>query len=196
MDLQKLTLFVLLAAATGCNKEKLDEMVATAKQAATQAASDVAAEVSQEVKSVTEAAGDATGIADTTGKATIKLDAETSFDTCYLSLLTMTGRPTVLKLSSAESGKTDAFPAFLIQGTTDAASVDAVVGQTVAAKLFAQKQAEGPIWYSPDDQPVSIAFAKQGDTITATLANASVISSDSGTPVTISGTFTCALHPN
>ncbi len=183
---------LLVVLAGGCSKEKMDELVSQAKDTATSVASDVTQEVTKEVESITEAAGDVSGVGDTTGKATMMLDAPTEFAASYIQFVTIEGRPSVLKIKSNKDGETDVFPAFLLQSQVTAPSLDALNGQRIAARLFAQKQADGPIWYSPDDKPVQVVIQIVEGKVTAKLDAASVLESANEQPVTVSGTFDCA----
>ncbi|QDV69787.1 hypothetical protein Poly24_35040 [Rosistilla carotiformis] len=199
---------LVASAASGCSKEKLNELVDQEKETATSVASDVSSEVKSATEEavakveattqqVAETAGDVNGIGDTTGKGMMTLDSPTEFAASYVQLIAINpGRPAVLKISSSKDGDDETFPAFLLQANLSAAGdLNALAGQTVSARLFAQKEAGGTIWFSPDDQPVPVSIAIDQGKVTARIENASVMNSSSSQETAVSGIFECALHP-
>lgn len=194
---------VLASLATGCSKEKMNELVDQAKETATSVASDVSAEVkaaaettAAKVESVAETAGDVSGIGDTTGRATMTLDTPTEFAASYIQVLTINpGRPSVLKISSGKDGDLSTFPAFLIQANLTVDNLQALAGQTIPARLFAQKESSGPIWYSADDAPIPVSIAISDGKVTARIDETAVLSTANETPAQVSGSFECVLHP-
>ncbi|QDV13459.1 hypothetical protein CA51_33490 [Rosistilla oblonga] len=203
MNSVRIACVLMVALSAGCSKEKMTELVDQAKETASSVAADVSTEMKTaaeqtvaKVESVKEAAADVSGIGDATGKATMTLDAPTEFAASYVQLIAVNeGRPSVLKISSSKDGQDDVFPAFLIQAKLSDTDLDSLAGQTVSARLFAQKQEGGPIWFSPEEKPVPVTLAMEEGNWIARIDNASVMNSSSDAETSISGTFQCVVHP-
>ena len=199
---------------TGCDKEKMDEMVAKAKKSAGEikdksgdvlekakkGASDAAEKVKTKSKETFDKAKDtatkvSTGgsnLVGANGTARITLDSPTNFPASFIRIVGLPDGTKVLQMKSYKDGQgDDSFPSFFMQGVVTQSSVDALAGQTVPCQFFAQRVSDQPVWTNADGQPVVVQFQKSGSKMTATFSNASLVNTASGSQSSSTGTLEC-----
>ena len=65
-----------------------------------------------------------------------------------------------------------------------------LVGQKVAGEIFVQQVKDGPVWHSPDGQPVELLIKSSDDnSITGEVAQGKVTNSDTLQSIDLRGTF-------
>ncbi len=120
-------LLICVLTATGCSREKLEQLAADATAATKQAVSSVAPKVERLVTNTPD------------GEATLECNASVQCDATFGDLLVLGGeRPNVLRIRSYESEAEERFPAFLFQGPVQVERLSQLVGQTVAGQLYVQ----------------------------------------------------------
>lgn len=209
-----LTSLVLICVSfSGCNKEKMDEMVADAKKSAGElseksgealkkaqaSASEAASSLKEKTKEAVATVKDtASNLADNAGNlvsfngtAEITLDAPTRFPASYIRLVPFTDGSQILQIKSYKDGQTDSYPSFFLQARVDQSSVDELIGQTVPCRLFAQKKAGGDVWENPTGQLVAVEFKKTEDKLTASFSNAQLVNTANNLQSASFGTFEC-----
>jgi hypothetical protein len=95
----------------------------------------------------------------------------------------------VLQLRSYRSVDQESFPSVLLHAQVSAASAQELVGQVVSARLFVQREQNGPIWYSVDGSPVEVKIASVAEQmLTAELVAGTLHNTTSG-QTGVTGTF-------
>lgn len=195
-----LLLALLLPGLLGCSKEKMDEMVGQAKNAATNATAKVSDSVQDakenalaQATDVAEKAGDLSGVADMTGKAKITLDGPTEFGASFVRLVKLNpGRPSVLQIKSYRDGDLDSYPSFLVQAQVTETDLRSLSGKPIEAKFFAQKTPTGPVWHSPDDQPAALSLSFIDGIVSAKIESAELLNTETGQSTVANAIFDCA----
>ena len=207
---------------SGCDKAKVDEMVASAKEkaaefseksddafekakaSATTAADAIkktANETASKVKesasnfagSAADLAGGAVDLVSMNGNAKITLDSPTDFTAAYVRVVNVGTEQSVFQLKSySKDGQSTTYPAFFIQGAVAENSLGSLAGQTISCRLFAQKTADGEVWENAPGQLINVQFQKSQDSLTASFSAGSLVSS-SGAKIVSNGKFECVL---
>ena len=200
----------------GCSKEKMDEMVAQAKDKAaefseksedalenakatadilkdqvTEAASSAKDTASNLASEASDLASGAIDVVSMNGNATITLDAPTNFSAAYIRVIPFDEEQSVFQLRSySRDGNANVFPAYFIQGTVTQKSLDSLAGKTIPCRLFAQKTADGHVWENATGQLINVQVQKSQDAITASFSSANLVNS-AGVKTVSSGKFEC-----
>ena len=70
-----------------------------------------------------------------------------------------------------------------------------LVGQQVAGELYVQAVQEGPVWHSPDGQPVEVAITSVSDgAVEGEVRAGSLVNTDTGQSIPVTGKFNGALQ--
>jgi hypothetical protein len=199
-------IFVVLS---GCDKEKMDELVAKAKDTASEIgekSGDALKKVKESTdKALNNAKDSVTNIKDTAaklttsagnlvsmnGSANITLDAPTDFPASFVRIVSMPDGTKVLQMKSYKDGESDAYPAFFIQAVVEQSSVDSLSGQSIPCQLFAQTSEGGDVWTNANGQPIAVQFTKQDKKLMASFSGGVIQNVASGSEATSSGTFDC-----
>jgi hypothetical protein len=188
----KVLLVAALAALAGCSKDKLTEMVDEAKQQV----SENVDKASQAVQEKAKAAGGAAAAAGNSaqqqlglaGSMEFTLDAPVKTKGCYVLFLAgRGGRPSVLQLRSYAAADQEAFPSALIQAQTEAASLNELVGKTVAAQTFVQAEPSGPVWHTIGAQPLQLTIKAVADKQLTAELTGSAVNTATGQSAPVSG---------
>jgi hypothetical protein len=103
------------------------------------------------------------------------LDAPVKTKGCYVTLIEVRGRPSVLQLRSYPSADQEAFPSALVQAQIEAASLAELVGKTVPAQSFVQAEESGTVWHTSGGEPVQLTIKSVADKqVIAELAGAAI----------------------
>jgi len=182
------SLCALLAAAClgGCSKEQFSETVSKQVQQVTEQVKD---KVNQTAEIVKEQASLA-------GSLELKLDQSLKTGRCYASLQPLAqGRPAVLVITSYQSPGDETFPSAMLHAEVSAATPQALVGQKVPARLYAQTVADGPVWHSPDGEPVQLAItAADEKTVSGQIVAGKAVNTDAARATDVTGKFVATLR--
>ena len=191
-----LFLIALITVTIGCGSKSIDEIVSSAQETATGVVADVESTASDAMASVQQTATDAAEvaqIADLTGKASITLDSPTEFAASFVRMVDVgDGRPVVLQIKSNRDEDEEKFPAFLVQAQVPSNDLNALNGQTVSARFFAQKSAEDAVWFSEEGKNIDVAITVADGQVSAKIDGAMVSNTKTEQASPISGTFECA----
>lgn len=115
--------------------------------------------------------------------------------TCYASLTSIPGRPTVLQITSYADPAAETFPSVLIWAPVAANAPADLLNQTVQAQMFAQRDANSAPWQTPPGQAVSIKFtALQGSVLVGQIeAGATLMDVSNGSRVPVTGRIQATL---
>ena len=188
-------LALVLLVGTGCDKEKMEEMVAKAKDATGDAINKVKESTSEAVTQAQDVASQATtsagNLVSMNGTAKIKLDSQTDFPASFIRIVPLGDGTSVVQMKSYKDGDENSYPSFFMQGVVDQSSVDGLNGKSVPCKFFAQVAAEREVWANAEGQAVVVEFKKVDKSITATFSGASLVNTANGSQTTSSGILDC-----
>ena len=161
-----LVLFVLAFAA--CSREQLNDMVEKGKKKLDQGVDQVKETVSDGVDQAQKGVQDATGSAQEKLQmaGSITLGADGSFKTsgCYVKFFAPDEtRPGILRIQSYRDAANESYPSVYLHAVVEAKKPVDLVGQTIAAQVFAQGKANGPIWSAGSTSPVMIKIVSVSD---------------------------------
>ena len=191
----------------GCSKEKMDEMVSSAKEKTaelSQATASVQEQIAEKATELRQAA-DVGGLVEQTmdqvsavlpgsGHVTLQLDAPVKVNRADLQIIRVDEqRPIVLQVTSyALNRPIETFPCVLLHATSPPTSEtfsDATpwLGKSLACQVFVQREAEGPIWASDPASPIDLVPRSDdtgSDQLLGTLKPGTLVAPD-GTQLTL-----------
>ena len=176
----------LLVGGAACSKEKLNEMVEKSKEQINKGVEQAQQQADQVKQKISEGASKASDTAQQqlqlAGDMQLTLDEPLKASACYVIFIPANaGRPSVLKVKSYRDAKTETFPSVLIQATVEAASLTELRGQTVAAQMYVQTEANGPIWFADGGRPVQLKIATVEDkVVSAQIAGGTLVNATDG----------------
>lgn len=199
-----LAVLALCLAGGGCGSKELEDLQAQAQQSLDQAKQSVGQAKQAVEQSAQQLPGSVAAI--TAGEITLVLDGPVNSATCSARFTPPTGgRRGVFQIGTSVSTGPQSFPAVYLHAPTDAASLQALLGQTVHGQLFIAKSADQGHYQSPDGQPVAAQIVKiENNVVTCQLQNAEVVRLDqlqpagtqpSGPAEPVSGTLVGAVRP-
>lgn len=179
------TIVFLTILAIGCSKEDLTGALEKAKNAkeAVQAKMDVTTEQVQQQLNLA-------GNIELTAGEVVKTDA------CYVSLLPQgSGRPTVLQLQSYRDAERESFPSVFLQAHVQANSIAELIGEPLAARLFVQREAQGPVLFSDISTPIELKITSVEErVISAELSGTALRDTSTGAEFPVTGKLTGILE--
>ena len=142
----------------GCGNQQLEELASKAKQGidkTAKSAQEQAGEISKQVQNLPNEVA-----AVTAGEIKLTLDAPLNSATCAARFTPPTsGRRGLFQIGTSLSGP-KSFPAIYLHAPTDAASLQALVGQSVQGQLFIAKSEAQGHYQSPSEKPVTVQIVK------------------------------------
>lgn len=171
-----------LAALAGCGKEEMAEVFNKGAET-----------VGQAVSKTTELVKEKAQLA---GHFELTLDEPVKAGRCYATLVSFpSGRPSVLTMSSCREAEDESFPSVLLRAEVTTDTPAELSGQKLAAQLYVQSEAEGPVWHSPQGQPVEVNITTAGDgSLEGELLGGSLVRTDTGQTTPVTGKFTGSLR--
>jgi len=164
----------------GC--DKVSELAGEAKQAVSTSVE----QVKQTAEQVKQAAG-------VVGSVELQLDHPVSAKSCYVHLIRLNGRPTVLQVSSYQDAGAESFPSFFLRAEPQQADPAALAGARIAAEVFVQETPEGPVWHTTVAAPAQIAITSAtADSLNADLQGL-LVNSDTGATKEMTGKLSGSL---
>ena len=89
----------------------------------------------------------------------------------------------------------ESFPSVFFRAEVSAGELGELVGQQVAGELYVQAVQEGPVWHSPDGQPVEVAITSVSDgAVEGEVRAGSLVNTDTGQSIPVTGKFNGALQ--
>jgi hypothetical protein len=177
---------VLLACSAGCSKEKMAEVFQ-------QGAEEVGQSIAETTEAVTEVVKQQSGLA---GQLELVLDGPVDAPACYASLVSFSSdRPSVLQLSTSGETADEAFPSVLVRAQVPAGTFSELVGKELTAAVYVQTEAGGPIWHSPQGQPVELAITDADEaSVQGELVRGTLVSSETGQSLSVTGKFQAVVQ--
>lgn len=186
---RRATLVILAVIATGCSKEDLTGALDKAKNAVTENAAKAKQAVQGTMADTTQQVQEQLNLA---GSIELTADAPIKTDACYVRLLPQgSGRPTVLQLQSYRDAERETFPSIFLQAHVQANSIGELIGEPLAARLFVQREAQGPILFSEVATPIELKIiAVEDKLLTAELSGTALRDTATGAELPVTGKLT------
>lgn len=129
------------------------------------------------------------------GSAKVQLDQPVDVPACYVRFTAFSdGRPAMVQIQSYRSASDETFPAVFLHGVAQAGAVEELAGQSVPAEMYVMTAKGGPLWHSPDGQPVQVRIASVADgQMEASIESGELIQAATDRRMPVSGTFTCRV---
>ncbi len=175
--------------AIGCSKEDLTGALDKAKNAVSENATKAKDAVQAKMGATTEQVQQQLNLA---GNIELTAGDIVKTDACYVSLLPQgAGRPTVLQLRSYRDAERESFPSVFLQAHVTANSMAELVGEPLAARLFVQRVAQGPILFSDISTPIELKIISVEDRlISAELSGTKLRDTSTGAEMPVTGKLT------
>ena len=98
-------------------------------------------------------------------------------------------------VSSCKEAGDESFPSVLFRAEVSAGTLAELSGQKLAAQLYVQTEAEGPVWHLPEGQSVEVSITTAGeDSVEGELLGGTLVRTDTGQSTTVKGKFTGSLR--
>jgi hypothetical protein len=123
---------------TSCSKEQVDNLTSKVKEQVSKAP-DVVKEVLP-----------------STGSIALQFEKPIDLKQANGDLFVLKGRPSVLQIRSYARKERGKLPAVFFHATTDATSVDQLIGKSVDGTLFVQFDNGADIWKNPEESPTTV----------------------------------------
>ena len=187
------TTLILAVFAVGCSKEDLTGALDKAKGAVAEGTAKAKQVVQENVETTTQQVQEQLNLAgsfDLTAGEPLKTNA------CYVSLIPQgAGRPTVLQLQSYRDADRDSPPFVFLQAHVQANSIADLVGEPLSARLFVQRDAQGPILFSDVSTPIEFEITSvEEQQVSAKLTNAVLRDTATGAEIPVTGSMTGVLE--
>jgi hypothetical protein len=128
-----------------------------------------------------------------TGAKLIELSLAPPLQTadCYVSLRPASGQvPPLLQVTSYLDSRSESFPSVLIRAIVPSGQLRDLVEQPLAAKIFVTRDANGPVWETPDKEPAQIVLkAIDGSRAVGMIQSAKLIDQGTGQQQVVRGRF-------
>ena len=165
----------------GCDKEQIQEVVDKGVDQTTQVVEQTVETVRQE-----------TNLA---GSMDLTTNPPLAAKACYAELIdTGEGRPNVLRLASYKSSELERYPSILIEAHVDESSLQALVGKTLNATVYAQNDEDGIVHATASGAPANFSIISVDETSLTCECSAQLISSETGEESTVTGKFVAPLE--
>lgn len=183
-------LAMLLCGNLGCGNQQLEDLASKAKQGIDQtakSAKEQAGEISKKVQNDVAAV--------TAGEIKLTLDAPLNSTACAARFTPPTsGRQGLFQIGTSLSGP-KSFPAVYLHAPTDAASLQALVGQSVQGQLFIAKSESQGHYQSPTEKPVTVQIVKvERNVVTCQLQAGELQCLDQPQTLPVAGTLVGAVQ--
>ena len=185
-----LLLALLLFGNMGCGNKQLEELASKAQQGIDQA-KEKSGELSKQVQNIPNQVA-----AVTAGEIKLTLDAPVTATTCAARFTPPTaGRRGLLQIGTSVTSGPKSFPAVYLHAPTDAASLQALVGQTVQGQLFVAKSETQGHYQSAAEKPLTVQIVKvENNVVTCQLQGAELQCLDQPQTVPVAGTLVGAVQ--
>jgi hypothetical protein len=130
------------------------------------------------------------------GNIELTLSPPVQAKACYASFyLVDADRPAVLQIASYPKAETETFPSVFMRALVQAPSAADLTGKTVSAEVFVQQNSEGPVWHSRGPGHVQLQIEEvSDDSIAGKILGGQLVSTDTGQPIDVTGTFSGSLR--
>jgi hypothetical protein len=188
-----MAILILAIVAVGCSKEDLTGALDKAKNAVSENATKAKDAVQAKMESTTEKVQEQLSLA---GSIELTAGDVVKTDACYVSLIPQgAGRPTVLQLQSYRDAERESFPSVFLQAHVQANSITELVGEPLAARLFVQREAEGPMLFTDIDAPVELKItAIENQVVSAQLTGSKLRDTTTGAEIPVTGSINGVLE--
>jgi hypothetical protein len=186
-------IIILAVIAAGCSKEDLTGALDKAKNAVAEGTEKAKQAVQEKMEATTDQVQKELNLAgsfDLTAGDPLKTKA------CYVSLIPQgSERPTILQLQSYRDIDSDSPPFVFLQAHVQANSLEDLVGEPLSARLFVQREAQGPILSSDESAPIEFKITSIEDTQVAfALGDAVLRDTSTGEEIPVTGSMTGVLE--
>ena len=165
-----------------CDKEKIQETVNKGVEQTTTVVEQTVETVKQE--------------ANLAGSMELTTNPPIAAKACYAELIdTGEGRPNVFRLASYKSTELERFPSILIEAHVEEASLSALAGKTIPAKVYAQLSEDGTVFSTSGSAPANVSITAVDDkSLTCECTGANLTSSESDESTSVTGKFVGLLE--
>jgi len=190
---RRATILFLAVFAAGCSKEDLTGALDKAKNAVTDNAAKAKQAVQEKMSTTTEKVQEQLKLA---GSIELTAGEPIKTDACYVRWIPQgSGRPTVLQLQSYSEADRETFPSVFLQAPVQANSITELIGEPLAARLFVQREAHGPVLFSDVSTPIELKItAVQDQLVSAELTGATLRNTTTGAETPVTGSITGVLQ--
>ena len=137
---------IVLITIVGCDSAKLKSLADKAKNAASKGTEAIKKQVTEHVDSASAEVQETLQMA---GSMTLTLDSPLETKACYARFIQQgSNRPTIFELRSYSTPDREEFPSVFFHSQIRAKSADELSGQIISGRLYVQRVAGGPTWYS------------------------------------------------
>lgn len=176
LDSRALAISAAILACGGCNSDSLTKDLGDA------------------VKSVQDSVSTATGAV--SGSIELSLDPPLHLETCFARFTPPSyDRPGVLELTSYEDPSGESFPSVYLRIETEGRLAEDLVGQSVPATLFIQRNSNGDLWHTDLNEPPQImVVGVNSSLVTCEIAEAAMVRAGFEKTATVSGRIVGVRH--
>lgn len=187
--------FFLNVLGGGCSSKDLEDLAAKAKAGVDQAKEKVSEAQKSVESTATKLPGAVASI--TAGDIKLTLDAPLASSTCAARFTPpKDGRSGLFQIGTSVETGPRSYPAVYLHAPTDAATLQALVGQSVQGQLFIAKAESTGHFQSPDEKPVTLQILKvENKVVTCQLQSAELRCLDQPKSVPVSGSLIGAVIP-
>ena len=132
-------------------------------------------------------------VVDQDGSGIIELDGETKFSSCFVSLINVPERGSVLKIQN-QAGAGDKLPSFYVHAIVDATDLSQLVDESLQTKLFVQKSAESGIWSCNEQELARIEIGQKNDRYVVKIVEGYLENTLTQTRQPVTGTLECVAN--
>jgi hypothetical protein len=188
-QIPRVTIVIVAIIATGCSKEDLTGALDKAKNAVSENAAKAKDAVQSKMGATADQVQQQLNLA---GSIELTVGDAVKTDACYVSLLPQgAGRPTVLQLQSYRDAEHESFPSVFLQAHVQANSMAELIGEPIAARLFVQREAQGPVLFSDIATPIELKITSVEErVISAELSGAKLRDTSTGAELPVTGKLT------
>ena len=180
---------MLALVAVGCSQEDLTGALDKAKDVVADSAAKGKQFVQEKMDETTEQVQEQLNLA---GRFELTAGEPLMTDACYVRVIAPgTGRPTILQLQSYRDAERESFPSVFLQAQLQANSLAELVGEPLSARLFIQREPEGPILFSEISTPITLTITSlENQLVSAELTGAALRDTSTGGDIPVTGNLT------
>lgn len=130
------------------------------------------------------------------GNIELTLSPPVQAKACYASFyLVDADRPAVLQVASYPKASAETFPSVFMRALVETPTVADLTGKTVSAEVFVQTESDGPVWHSRGPGHIQMRIEEvSADSIAGKILGGQLISTETGRPIDVTGTFSGSLR--
>ncbi|MDA1048885.1 MAG: hypothetical protein O3C40_00180 [Planctomycetota bacterium] len=185
----RVTILIFAVIAAGCSKEDLTGAFDKAKNAV----ADTSQAVQDKMETTTDQVQEKLNLA---GSIELTAGEPIKTDACYVRFMPQgAGRPAVLQLQSYRDADRESFPSVFLQAQVQANSLAELVGEPLSARMFVQREAQGPVLFSEISTPIEFKITSiEEQLVSAELTSAKLRETTTGAKIQVTGKLTAVFE--